>query len=78
MFRANRRNMSYFVYLLKSIDNSLYIGQTNNLEKRVHEHIDHLDKAAKFTKEHDLDKSATQKNHLLLVNQNIRSQIVER
>jgi predicted GIY-YIG superfamily endonuclease len=30
----------------------LYIGQTNNLEKRIREHIDHLEKAAKFTKEH--------------------------
>lgn len=45
------KNMSFFVYILRSADNSLYIGQTNNLEKRIHEHIEHLQKAAKFTKE---------------------------
>ncbi|MFA5895017.1 MAG: GIY-YIG nuclease family protein [Candidatus Shapirobacteria bacterium] len=44
--------MSYFVYILRSINKDLYIGQTNNLEKRIHEHIDHLKKSAKFTKEH--------------------------
>jgi putative endonuclease len=43
----------YYVYILRSIDNSLYIGQTNDLTKRTHEHIFHLDKAAKFTKEHN-------------------------
>jgi len=43
----------YYVYILRSIDNYLYIGQTNNLEKRVREHIEHLEKAAKFTKEHN-------------------------
>lgn len=44
--------MVYFVYILRSKDNSLYIGQTNNLEKRLNEHVQHLVKGAKFTKEH--------------------------
>ena len=43
----------YYIYILRSEDNNLYIGQTNNLEKRIREHIRHLEKAAKFTKEHD-------------------------
>jgi putative endonuclease len=42
----------YYVYVLRSKDNNLYIGQTNNLKKRVNEHVEHLEKAAKFTKEH--------------------------
>lgn len=43
----------YYIYILRSKDNNLYIGQTNNLEKRTNEHINHLEKSAKFTKEHD-------------------------
>jgi putative endonuclease len=30
--------MSYNVYILRTSSNSLYIGQTNNLEKRLQEH----------------------------------------
>ena len=42
--------MSYFVYMLKSIEKKpiTYIGYTNNLEKRVKLH--NLGKGAKFTK----------------------------
>jgi putative endonuclease len=43
----------FYVYILRSLDNSLYIGQTNNFEKRIREHIFHFEKAAKFTKEHE-------------------------
>jgi len=42
----------YYLYILRSLDNNLYIGQTNNLEKRIKEHIEHLSKGSKFTKEH--------------------------
>lgn len=42
----------YYIYILRGSDNSLYIGQTNNLEKRVREHTEHLYKSAKFTREH--------------------------
>lgn len=42
----------YYIYILRSLDESLYIGQTNNLEKRVREHAEHLNKSAKFTREH--------------------------
>jgi len=30
--------MKYFVYILKCADSSLYVGCTNNLEKRLKEH----------------------------------------
>ncbi|MEK7174013.1 MAG: GIY-YIG nuclease family protein [Patescibacteria group bacterium] len=30
--------MTYFVYILKCNDNSLYVGCTNNLQKRLHQH----------------------------------------
>lgn len=30
--------MSFFVYILKTSGNTLYIGQTNNLEKRLAQH----------------------------------------
>jgi putative endonuclease len=30
--------MTHFVYILKCADESLYVGCTNNLEKRVHQH----------------------------------------
>ncbi len=30
--------MSYFVYILECADNSLYVGCTNNLEKRLKQH----------------------------------------
>jgi len=30
--------MQYFVYILKCADNTLYVGSTNDLEKRVHQH----------------------------------------
>ena len=30
--------MSYFVYILKCSDKSLYVGCTNNLEKRLKQH----------------------------------------
>ncbi len=30
--------MSHFVYILKCSDNTLYVGSTNNLEKRLKQH----------------------------------------
>ena len=32
--------MKYFVYILKCADKSLYVGSTNNLEKRLKQHND--------------------------------------
>lgn len=40
--------MSYFVYILRTSANTLYIGQTNNLEKRLKEHKSKSKKSAKY------------------------------
>lgn len=42
----------HFVYLLRCKDNSLYCGQTNNVEKRVQEHTTSKNKSSKYTKAH--------------------------
>ena len=38
----------YFVYILRTSSNTLYIGQTNNLEKRIKEHKKKSSKSAKY------------------------------
>jgi len=40
--------MSYFVYILRTSSNTLYVGQTNNLEKRIKEHKNKSSKSAKY------------------------------
>ena len=45
--------MSYFVYILRTSSNTLYIGQTNNLEKRLKEHQDKSSKSAKYVRYFD-------------------------
>jgi len=42
----------YIVYVLRFLDNSLYIGQTNNLEQRLTEHFNKSTKSSKFSKDH--------------------------
>ena len=45
--------MSYFVYILRTSSNTLYIGQTNNLEKRIKEHKNKSTKSAKYVRYFD-------------------------
>ena len=45
--------MSYTVYILRTSSNTLYIGQTNNLEKRLLEHQSKISKSAKYIKYFD-------------------------
>ena len=40
--------MPYFVYILRTSSNTLYIGQTSNLEKRLKEHQNKASKSAKY------------------------------
>ena len=40
--------VSFFVYILRTSSNTLYIGQTNNLEKRIKEHKNKSSKSAKY------------------------------
>ena len=40
--------MPYFVYILRTSSNTLYIGQTNNLKERIKEHKKKSSKSAKY------------------------------
>ena len=42
--------MKYFVYILRTSSNTLYIGQTNNLEKRLGEHKSKSKRSAKYVR----------------------------
>ena len=42
--------MTYFVYILRTSADTLYIGQTNNLEKRIKEHQSKSAKSAKYVR----------------------------
>lgn len=39
----------YYIYILTCSDNTLYVGSTNNLEKRLHKH-NNLKSGAHYTK----------------------------
>lgn len=41
--------MAFFVYMLRCSDGTLYVGFTNDLEKRLYAH-NHLKSGAKYTK----------------------------
>ena len=41
--------MSHFVYILECADETLYVGSTSDLEKRLHQH-NHLKSGAHYTK----------------------------
>lgn len=43
--------MDFFVYILRSSSNQLYIGQTNNLQNRESQQVNKTKKSAKFIKE---------------------------
>ena len=43
--------MYYYTYMVRCKDNSIYTGMTNNLEKRISEHLSK--NGAKYTKSHD-------------------------
>lgn len=40
--------MYYYIYILRTTNNKLYIGQTNNLDKRLKQHSSHTTKSAHF------------------------------
>lgn len=45
--------MTFYVYILRSSSNQLYIGQTNNLEKREKQQINKTTKSAKYIRDGD-------------------------
>ncbi|NLW15130.1 MAG: GIY-YIG nuclease family protein [Erysipelothrix sp.] len=44
----------YYVYIVRCSDNSLYIGITNDIEKRMYAHIFKLKEAARYTKSREV------------------------
>jgi len=40
----------FYFYIVRCSDNSLYCGQTNNLQKRIKEHNSNKTRSAKYTK----------------------------
>jgi len=40
----------YYFYILRCCDNTLYCGQTNNLDRRIKEHNHDNHKSAKYTR----------------------------
>jgi putative endonuclease len=40
----------YFVYILRTSSNTLYTGQTNNLEKRLEEHQSKSGRSSKYVR----------------------------
>jgi len=45
--------MIFTVYILRTSSNTLYVGQTNNLEKRLKEHTSKTIRSAKYMKYFD-------------------------
>src|SRR3990167_2404550 len=46
--RRESRDKMYYVYILRTSSNTLYIGQTNDLKKRINEHKKKSSKSAKY------------------------------
>lgn len=54
---------TFFVYILRTSSNTLYIGQTNNLEKRLKEHANKSSKSAKYVRYFDSVELVWQESH---------------
>ncbi len=48
MIKAYNKRVAYAVYILRTSSNTLYTGQTNNLEKRLKDHRKKTSKSAKY------------------------------
>ena len=46
----------YYTYMIRCKDNSIYTGMTNDIERRVKEHIEKDKKCAKYTSTHTATK----------------------
>lgn len=49
----NHLTLMYYVYILKTSKNTLYTGQTNNLEKRIKEHQSKSARSSKYVRSFD-------------------------
>jgi putative endonuclease len=55
--------MPFFVYILRTSSNTLYIGQTGNLDKRLIEHQSKSTKSAKYLRYFESCKLVYQELH---------------
>ena len=47
----NKKNdVKYSVYILRTSANTLYVGQTNNLERRIKEHTSKSSRSARYVR----------------------------
>lgn len=58
------QEMKFYVYILRTSKNTLYIGQTNNLEKRIKEHQSKTIKSSKYMKSFDSFELVYQEEYL--------------
>lgn len=56
--------MKYYVYILRTLNNQLYIGHTNNLDRREIEHR-HFHHGAKFIKDSESDFEIVHKEQFI-------------
>jgi len=64
--RSESNHKMYYFYILRCSDNSLYCGQTNNLERRIHEHNFDKNKSAKYLRGKTLVKLVYSETYLTL------------
>jgi len=58
--------VSYIVYILRTSSNTLYIGQTNNLEKRLKEQKNKTGKSSKYMRSFKSFKLVYKETHSTL------------
>lgn len=56
--------MTFFVYILRTSKNTLYTGQTNNLERRIKEHQSKTIKSAKYVRCFDKTELVYSEEHV--------------
>ena len=56
--------MIYYLYILRTSSNTLYVGQTNNLDKRVKEHQNKKSRGAKYTRSFEFVKLVYKEKYL--------------
>ena len=53
---CRNNSMTYYTYILRCADGSLYTGITTDIQKRMAEHFGKTEKCAKYTRSHTAEK----------------------
>lgn len=54
----------FYVYILRTSSNTLYVGQTNNLERRLKEHKNKSSRSAKYVRYFDFVELVYSEKHM--------------